>query len=184
MKLAIKIFLFIILVGVYINFIEFIVSEGSSEIPIAIGFIIIAYLFFKKKKLKPPTAPTKNETPQSYVHNSIFTLYRELDILVVGSDYENDDGIIRYTHLKTVKPFQQISLIREPDNKYDFLAIAVYITSINKKIGYIPKKYSKWLAQEIDKGRNVDAYYKRTLTEGYHPTPVIIVELDMSQGFS
>ncbi|OFX05674.1 MAG: hypothetical protein A3E78_03255 [Alphaproteobacteria bacterium RIFCSPHIGHO2_12_FULL_63_12] len=43
-----------------------------------------------------------------------------------------------------------VTLVREPDNKYDAFAVMVWVDGVH--VGYIPKSHNKPLAAKIDAG--------------------------------
>jgi hypothetical protein len=68
----------------------------------------------------------------------------------------------------------EVLLVREPTNEFDPMAIAVYVD--RQKIGYIPKKQNKVLAQFIDQsGRTellaMDEAEHRTLPAKFVRSP-------------
>lgn len=54
-----------------------------------------------------------------------------------------------------MEPGKEISLIREPENKYDEAAIAVYFN--NEKIGYLPRAENATIALLMDQQATVTA---------------------------
>ncbi|MGP0565103.1 MULTISPECIES: HIRAN domain-containing protein [unclassified Nitrospina] len=77
---------------------------------------------------------------------------------VVGVTYQNHDGTNRQNILKNCKSGQKVKLVREPNNKFDKFAIAVF-TLDDKQIGYLPKGDAK-LANHIDRGGKTNAVIK------------------------
>ena len=51
-----------------------------------------------------------------------------------------------------IKPGTELLLYREPENKYDSLAIAVYLTETDK-IGFIPRMNNETIARLMDAGK-------------------------------
>lgn len=58
-----------------------------------------------------------------------------------------------------MEPGKELSLIREPENKYDEAAVAVYFEE--KKIGYLPRTENATIALLMDQQANINA----TITE-------------------
>lgn len=54
-----------------------------------------------------------------------------------------------------IKPGDKARLKREPENKYDRDAIAVYI--MGQKIGYIPRRHNPMIAAMMDQKANINA---------------------------
>lgn len=69
---------------------------------------------------------------------------------VVGVTFGNEDGTSRQEIISNMTKNAPIILKREPDNKFDTNAIAVY--SIDGQVGYIGREYAKILAPLIDSG--------------------------------
>ena len=70
---------------------------------------------------------------------------------VVGMDFYEDPN----------KPFrfrngQRIQAVREPDNKHDANAVAIYMGRPAKKIGYVNKQRAAWVATLLDSGQKLD----------------------------
>ena len=81
---------------------------------------------------------------------------------VVGVTFTNAQNII-----PKLKPDMELKLVRQPDNPYDFNAIAVFFA--NHHLGYLPKALAQKLAPLIDYG----ACWKVTvinITGGYDDT--------------
>ncbi|MGV8134352.1 MAG: HIRAN domain-containing protein [Mangrovibacterium sp.] len=70
----------------------------------------------------------------------------------------------------------QLSLKREPQNRYDRNAVEVYLKS--KKLGYLPRKENKIIARMMDQGINIkgrlmkinfgSAPYQKVMTEIFY----------------
>ncbi|MDR1582736.1 MAG: HIRAN domain-containing protein [Prevotellaceae bacterium] len=71
-----------------------------------------------------------------------------LECVVAGTTYINNP----YEIEKKLKKGQHLDLIREPDNKYDMFAIAIY-NSNKEKLGYIPRDKNEMLARLMDAGK-------------------------------
>lgn len=79
------------------------------------------------------------------------TIYRGY---VRGLDYYN------YFELQTqLQPQTPLTLVREPDNKHDYKAIAVQ--AFEKKIGYIAREDNAVLARMLDSGFDLQAEVRR-----------------------
>ena len=59
---------------------------------------------------------------------------------------------------------QAITLIREPDNKFDHNAIAVHVGDDNMKCGHIPAPQAKFLAPLLDAGATILDIKRRGVT--------------------
>ena len=55
-----------------------------------------------------------------------------------------------------IKPGLPLTLKREPANKYDGLAIAVYLSS-GERIGYVPQKHNSVISRLMDAGKLIFA---------------------------
>ncbi len=63
---------------------------------------------------------------------------------IVGMNFAKSESIVA-----ALKPGDELTLIREPSNPFDPLAIAIYDAE-GRKIGFVPKKQNGVLAQYID----------------------------------
>ena len=67
--------------------------------------------------------------------------------------------------LKALKPGDAVTLVREPENKFDKNAVAVYVGA--EKVGYIPKGKNVALAALIDQtGAEVTPHQKKVRLTG------------------
>lgn len=69
---------------------------------------------------------------------------------VVGVSFPNDDGTSRQENLSKVGKLSLITLVREPKNKFDSNAVAVYADK--KQVGYLGNYYASIIAPKLDKG--------------------------------
>ena len=60
------------------------------------------------------------------------------DCRIAGVSFPNPDGSSRQEIIPTLEPGQELTLKREPKNKFDKNAIAIYAGK--KQVGYIPAK--------------------------------------------
>ena len=72
--------------------------------------------------------------------------------------YEGASTLLAAEELRDLPP----ALVREPDNKYDKNAIAVYLD--DTKVGHIPAPQAKILAPMLDAGRKVLDIKRRGVT--------------------
>ena len=86
------------------------------------------------------------------------------------------------THVKDRSVFEEIKeddkliLKREPDNRFDELAIMV-LTKSGKKLGYIPEKDNPVLARLMDAGKKLTASVETMSVKGSYHTISISVSL-------
>lgn len=83
---------------------------------------------------------------------------------VVGVTFNNEDGTSRQEIISKVKKNTMIILVREPHNRHDKNAIAVFINDSSKplnfsfkQIGYLGKQYATILAPIMDAGKRLSA---------------------------
>jgi hypothetical protein len=91
---------------------------------------------------------------------------------IVGMIYVNSEEFV-----KALKPGEEATLMREPNNVHDKLAVAVWVRG--RKIGYVPKVQNKKLAPAIDRkgvamamdeshtGKAILAKFARSPNSGY-----------------
>lgn len=95
----------------------------------------------------------------------VFDQYRSfLQVVVAGTQYQAD-----FDHLsKELKFGEGFRLVREPENPYDWNAIAVY-TQAGRKLGYIPRWQNQELAELMDEGMQPRAYLVEIEAEPFTP---------------
>jgi hypothetical protein len=74
---------------------------------------------------------------------------------IVGVTKKNDDGSKRQEILKKCKSGDILTLKREPENKYDRNAIAVFRDT--EQLGYLSKTNARELAKLMDTGKKLTA---------------------------
>lgn len=89
---------------------------------------------------------------------------------IVGTQFTG----VSENFMQSLKPGQELLLVREPTNQFDPMAVAVYAGTT--RIGYIPKKQNGVLAQFIDQqGRTetlaMDSKPSRTLPAKFIRSP-------------
>lgn len=77
-------------------------------------------------------------------------MIRNVKLKVVGVTFDNEDGTNRQWVIGRLDKSSNIILRREPHNKYDVNAIAVW--SDLGQVGYIAKDYSSIIAPMMDGG--------------------------------
>jgi hypothetical protein len=83
---------------------------------------------------------------------SLLQFARELIVLecnVAGTSYQQLDEIEPSLH-----PNDKFILLREPDNKFDTYAVAIY-TSGKEKLGYLPRQKNETIARLLDAGKTI-----------------------------
>ena len=80
---------------------------------------------------------------------------REIRTKVRGISHRNGDGTRRQKIVRQCRCGQQLRLIREPDNRYDQNAIAVYVG--HSQLGYVSRDLASDLAPIIDDGGSAAA---------------------------
>lgn len=103
---------------------------------------------------------------------------RELSLAVVGINYENADGGNRRFEVELCAPGDPIHLHREPKNKHDENAVAVF-TERGVQIGYLTAERAPWIGSKLAAGEEfvavfqgltATAAYIRILFGGGNPT--------------
>ena len=69
---------------------------------------------------------------------------------VVGVTFLNDDGSSRQSIISNCKRDDEIRLVREPENKFDKNAIAIFHKL--GQVGYVAKDFAKQMAPDMDYG--------------------------------
>jgi hypothetical protein len=81
-------------------------------------------------------------------------MIKNVKLKVVGVTFANENGINRQDIIKGLNIGDKIIIHREPTNRYDTNAIAVF--SENGQIGYVGKDYASILAPMMDVGTQFD----------------------------
>lgn len=76
---------------------------------------------------------------------------------VAGFQYYHGEALLR-----NMKPGEEIQLQREPENKFDYNAIALYYR--NQKIGYLPRAENQTIALLMDQKALITAQITETNT--------------------
>lgn len=76
-------------------------------------------------------------------------------------------------HIARMRPGQQLAVVREPTNKYDPNAVAVYI--FNQQLGHFPRGFAAEIAPLIDAGTADVKVWKSRLPK-FDRVGVIVVE--------
>lgn len=82
-------------------------------------------------------------------------MIKNVKLKVVGVTFANEDGLSRQGIIAALKNDDKIFLRREPINKYDTNAVAVFTEY--GQVGYIGKDYSSILAPMMDAGTQLEA---------------------------
>lgn len=131
---------------------------------IFIFFVVLFILIIRegKETIKPDNS--KNDFKEKYFkennlnNNDFFDLtiesktLRKFTFLVVGTNYNNDDGTSRRKIAEKLYSGQKVLLIREPDNTYDENAVKV-CTLNNEQIGYLRSEVASWFEQFVDNNK-------------------------------
>ena len=92
---------------------------------------------------------------------------RELSLAVVGINYENADGGNRRFEVELCAPGDPIHLHREPKNKHDEYAVAVF-TARGVQIGYLTAERAPWIGAKLSAGEEFVAVFQGlTATAAY-----------------
>ena len=103
-------------------------------------------------------------------------MIKNVKLKVVGVTFVNEDGISRQSIIKELKSSDEVTLRREPTNKYDTNAVAVFTKY--GQVGYIGKDYSSIIAPMIDAGAQLEAKIGETgFFKNNHYLSIIINEV-------
>ena len=122
---------------------------GSRSIGWTIGSVFVPFVvpiiyYFTKPKRKPK----QGEEIILEEPKNIFTN-------VAGIKYKNEDGTDRQEILKRCEEGDELELIREPNNRYDSNAVAVYAG--DEQVGYLFREEASEIGPLLDAGYIVDA---------------------------
>lgn len=80
------------------------------------------------------------------------------DVYIAGSQYHD---AAKREAIAALKPGQTLQLKREPDNRFDSSAIAVFTADGRNRLGYIPRHQNRTIARIMDQGVTVTAEIDR-----------------------
>lgn len=83
-----------------------------------------------------------------------------ISTFVAGTTYVKDKTVF-----DEIKVGEKLNLVREPDNKFDELAVSVLAQS-GKKLGYLPEKDNPILARLMDAGKRLAATVEEFSAKG------------------
>lgn len=91
--------------------------------------------------------------------------HSQLSLAVVGADYPNKRGPGRRFAIALCAPGDPIELRREPKNKFDEFAIAVF-DERGIQLGYVRSERAAWLAPLLDRGTAATAIFQEATDYG------------------
>lgn len=97
-----------------------------------------------------------------------------LHLTLAGFQYHRAEGIWPF-----LRPGLELRLRREPWNRHDPLAVAVYYR--REKLGYLPRADNAAVARWLDQGRTLRASIAG-LAEGDHPRGRVQLRLQLTHG--
>jgi hypothetical protein len=75
----------------------------------------------------------------------------DFSLAAVGCWYDNEDGSSRQLELEECRPGDPLDLVREPTNRHDPQAVAIF-TASGTRVGYLSRDRAAWIASKIDRG--------------------------------
>lgn len=113
-------------------------------------------------KARDRGADVRDDATIEQVEQSLASLARSvIRTKVRGVTATNPDGSDRQAIVRRCKPREMLLLVREPHNRYDRNAVAVYrrggLLSDTQQIGYISAELAEEIATRIDSGERVEA---------------------------
>lgn len=86
--------------------------------------------------------------------------WNDFSLSAVGCWFDNEDGSSRQLELAECRPGDPLTLVREPKNPHDPLAVAILSVS-GTRVGYLKRDRAAWIAPKIDRGYAVRAIVER-----------------------
>jgi hypothetical protein len=86
--------------------------------------------------------------------------WNDFSLSAVGCWFDNEDGSSRQLELAECRPGDPLTLVREPKNPHDPLAVAILSIS-GTRVGYLKRDRAAWIAPKIDRGYVVRAIVER-----------------------
>lgn len=78
----------------------------------------------------------------------------------VGEWFDNEDGTSRQDEIRLCTRGEAVRLVREPENPYDRMAVAV-VSARGVRVGYLARARAVWIGSKIDRGYDVRAIIER-----------------------
>lgn len=98
----------------------------------------------------------------------------DFSLNIVGERYDNADGSSRQAEIRRSEPGEDVELRREPTNRHDPSAVAVY-SCRGVQVGYVGADRTAWIGSKIDKGMDVRAAVERVVGNLRGPSPCRLV---------
>lgn len=86
--------------------------------------------------------------------------WNDFSLPIVGEGFENTDGSSRQLELERCVPGEPVRLVRQPDNRHDHMAVAVF-SCRGVQVGYLARERAAWIGSKIDRGYDVRAIVQR-----------------------
>lgn len=86
--------------------------------------------------------------------------WNDFSLPVCGERFDNEDGSSRQDELRQCRPGELITLMREPENPHDHMAVAVY-SCRGVQVGYLGRERACWIGSKMDRGYLVAAIVHR-----------------------
>lgn len=97
----------------------------------------------------------------------------------VGERYDNEDGTSRQDELRLCQRGEFVSLVREPGNPHDRMAVAI-VSARGVKVGYLGRDRAMWIGSKIDRGYDVRAIIERIKGAHLEGAPLgVVLRLNM-----
>jgi hypothetical protein len=100
--------------------------------------------------------------------------WNDFSLPACGERFDNEDGTSRQEELARCKPGEPVRLVREPDNRHDPMAVAVY-SCRGIRVGYLKRDRAVWIGSKIDRGYDVRAIVERVKGAGLPDAPLGLV---------
>lgn len=91
--------------------------------------------------------------------------WNDFSLPACGERFDNEDGTSRQEELARCKPGEPVRLVREPDNRHDPMAVAVF-SARGVRVGYLKRDRAVWIGSKIDRGYDVRAIVERVKGAG------------------
>jgi hypothetical protein len=95
---------------------------------------------------------------------------------VVGGAYDNEDGSSRQAEAALLVVGEAVELRREPTNKHDPSAVAVF-SERGVQLGYLGASRASWIGSKLDRGLVTVAVVDRIVGRAGERKPVIRIEI-------
>lgn len=149
---------------------------------VLLTLLVLALIYYSlKKRSKKGNQPASARARTVFRDSDFLEEWDDYEtkvfrVRIAGVSYKNSEGTSRQKILKKCNIGECLIIKREPKNRYDPNAIAIFRQN-GEQLGYIPREFAEWLAPKMDNGLEPLVHIKKRLV-GDGPLVGCLIELD------